>query len=235
VVANPSVSVKPTPGVSSRPTGAPTNAPTNAPAPKPRPLEIFADAPKPQNGIDIPSPGQANAVIGQTEQQTTITTTQIDATIEIGDSIAVTVTATDNAGNPVQTSPTGSVVVVRGSTVTAQGTGFKPGSPVEAWLNSDPILLGSGLADEAGKLDQTFDLGSDVPIGDHTLVLHGITPEDEVVTMALGVSVVAASGDEPESKTNFDNLILGLMALLGAFLTAGLGLFAARVMRRSKE
>lgn len=45
----------------------------------------------------------------------------------------------------------------------------------------------------------------------------------------------AVAGESGSSSgSGFDNLILGLMALLGAFLTAGLGLFAARVMRKSK-
>jgi titin len=43
------------------------------------------------------------------------------------------------------------------------------------------------------------------------------------------------TASEETSGSGFDNLILGLMALLGAFLTAGLGVFAARVMRKSKK
>jgi predicted RNA-binding protein with TRAM domain len=137
-------------------------------------------------------------MVGESEVQTIVRTTDVDATIEIGDSISVTVTATDSGGNAVATSPTGSVVFVRGATVSAQGSGFKPGSPVEVWLNSDPVLLGSGFANSNGELAQTFDLSVDVPLGDHTLVLHGISPEDDVVTMALGVSVVETDAAEPQ-------------------------------------
>jgi hypothetical protein len=159
--------------------------------------------------------------------QTIITTTDIDATIEIGDSISVTVKATDSEGNPVATSPTGSVVFVRGATVSAQGTGFKPGSPVEVWLNSDPILLGSGFANSKGELDQTFDLSVDVPLGDHTLVLHGVSPEDDVVTMALGVSVVETDAAEPQETDGGISRIW-----LWAFIGSGSIALVIRARRR---
>jgi hypothetical protein len=103
--------------------------------------------------------------------------------------------------------------------VSAQGTGFKPGSPVEVWLNSDPILLGSGFADSNGELDQSFYLSVDVPLGDHTLVLHGVSPEDDVVTMALGVSVVDTNAAEPQ-ETDGGMSRNWLWALLGAPLIA---------------
>jgi hypothetical protein len=168
-----------------------------------------------------------NAVVGDAEVQTIITTTDVDATIEIGDSISVTVTATDSEGNPVATSPTGSVVFVRGATVSAQGTGFKPGSPVEVWLNSDPILLGSGFANSKGELNQTFDLSVDVPLGDHTLVLHGVSPEDDVVTMALGVSVVEDAATEVPASNDSSSLPIGL-AIAGALVIAGALILARR-------
>jgi hypothetical protein len=161
-----------------------------------------------------------------------ITTTDIDATIAIGDSISVTVTARDDQGNPVATSASGSVVVVRGSTVNATGTGFKPGSPVEVWLNSDPILLGSGFADSNGELGQTFDLGSDVPLGDHTLVLHGVSVDDEVVTMALGVSVLEAEVAQPIETADNGGIGTGTAAALALLLLAGGALVARRVTRK---
>jgi uncharacterized repeat protein (TIGR02543 family) len=191
--ATPKASTTPKPITTAKPTV--TLSPTTAPEPSATPtptassLNPFVNAPKPGKGIDRPNVGEATAMVGESEVQTTVTTTNVNATIEIGDSISVTVTAADAEGNAVATSPTGSVVFVRGASVSVQGSGFKPGSPVEVWLNSDPILLGSGFANSNGELDQTFDLSVDVPLGDHTLVLHGVSPEDEVVTMALGVSI----------------------------------------------
>jgi hypothetical protein len=185
-------------------------------------------------------PGKANAIVGDKPVETVVTVTEFQTQIQIGDSISISFQATDAAGNQIPTSPNGSVQVVQGATINASGTGFKSDSPVEAWLYSTPVLLGSGLANSDGSFDNTYAIDSDFPIGDHTVVLHGMSPEDEVITLALGVTVIEATTSPEieqgsESGSGFDNLILGLMALLGAFLTAGLGVFAARVMRKSKK
>jgi uncharacterized repeat protein (TIGR02543 family) len=228
--AAPSSTAKPTTSESPVPTASPT----------PTPQDVFANAPKPNNGIDVPDLGKANATIGDTSVETVVTVTEFEKQIEIGDSISISFQATDGAGNQIPTSVDGSVQVVQGATISASGQGFKAGSPVEAWLYSTPILLGSGLANPDGSFDNTYAINSEVPLGDHTVVLHGMSPEDEVITLALGVTVIEATTSPEieqgsESGSGFDNLILGLMALLGAFLTAGLGVFAARVMRKSKK
>ena len=214
-------SAKPTAKAAS--TAKPTSSASPAATPEPTPKDLFANAPKPNAGIDTPNQGDANAIVGDESVETVVTVTEFAKQIEIGDSISISFQATDAAGNQIPTSPNGSVQVVQGASINATGSGFKPDSPVEAWLYSTPVLLGSGLAKADGSFDNTYAIDSDFPLGDHTVVLHGISPTDEVITLALGVTVIA---DEAESSSN--TLLLAVLAFLGALLTAGLWLVLRR-------
>jgi uncharacterized repeat protein (TIGR02543 family) len=218
-----SASAKPTTKATSSAKPTSTSSPAATPEPTPTPKDLFANAPKPNAGIDTPDQGNANAIIGDTSVETVVTVTEFEQQIEIGDSISISFQATDAAGNQIPTSPNGSVQVVQGATINASGTGFKPDSPVEAWLYSTPVLLGSGLANADGSFDNTYAIDSDFPLGDHTVVLHGISPTDEVITLALGVTVIA---DEAASPGN--TLLIGILAFLGALLTVGLWLVLRR-------
>ncbi len=218
-----SASAKPTTKATSSAKPTSSASPESTPEPIPTPKDPFANAPKPNAGIDTPNPGNANAIVGDASVETVVTVTEFAKQIEIGDSISISFQATDAAGNQLPTSPDGSVQVVQGATISASGTGFKPDSPVEAWLYSTPVLLGSGLANADGSFDNTYAIDSDFPLGDHTVVLHGISPTDEVITLALGVTVIA---DDADSSSN--TLLIAVLAFLGALLTFGLWLVLRR-------
>ena len=221
------------PTVVAGPTQRPTPSPTvseNAPAQN-RPVpalvlpqaEIFKEAPTPDNGITRPQNGAVSAVVNDVVVETVVTTTRFETKIEIGNSISMSIDVVDEQGNAVSISPQGVVQVLQGSVINASGSGFKPGSPVEAWLNSDPIYLGTGEAGEDGVFANLFSINSDVPTGEHTVVLYGVTPTDEVVTLALGVQVLAATdagAADPISNVIDGNLLAGAALALIALLLA---------------
>jgi uncharacterized repeat protein (TIGR02543 family) len=220
-----SASAKPTAQATSSAKPTSSQSPAATPEPTPTPKDPFANAPKPNAGIDTPNQGSANAIVGDESVETVVTVTEFAKQIEIGDSISISFQATDAAGNQLPTSPDGSVQVVQGATISASGFGFKASSPVEAWLYSTPVLLGSGLANADGSFDNTYAIDSDFPIGDHTVVLHGISPADEVITLALGVTVIA---DEGAAESSSNTLLIAILAFLGALLTVGLWLVLRR-------
>jgi hypothetical protein len=143
-----------------------------------------------------PQAGETSAIIDGEVVNTVVTTTQFETTIKIGDSISVTIDVVDEQGNSVEISPQGVVQASRGYSIIAEGNVFLASSPIEAWLNSDPIYLGTGQVDVRGSFANTFAINSEVPFGEHTFVLHGLSPTNQVVSVALGIEVLdAGSGN----------------------------------------
>ena len=66
--------------------------------------------------------------------------------------------------------------------------GFEPGSEVNIWLFSEPKLLGTFIADEAGAISSIFSI-PDVTDGYHTLQVQGVNENGEDLTANLGVEV----------------------------------------------
>lgn len=153
--------------------------------------------------------------------------------IEFGSDVAITLISQGTTGDPIEVGPNGSLTVIQGAFIQAQGNGFKSNSPVEAWLHSEPIRLGSGFANAAGEFENKFTISTEIPLGEHTLVLNGLTGEGEIVTLALGIEVKPISNVEQLPQDPSDNP--GLLESLPAFLwlmllafLAGIGYLAYR-------
>jgi hypothetical protein len=110
-----------------------------------------------------------------------------------------------------------------GSTVSVQADGYTPGSPLEAWIFSTPVRLGAGVADEQGAFKGEFPLSSSAELGQHTVVLHGLSTSGEVVTVAIGVKVIQPKSENKqtqstEGKSLFGYVLIGLLLLMVAVL-----------------
>ena len=70
-------------------------------------------------------------------------------------------------------------------------SGFRANSNIEVWLNSDPVLLGSGTTDSNGAVDLEVLIPDDVPEGSHHLEVIEIDPiDDEPTSIVIPVQVV---------------------------------------------
>ena len=164
-----------------------------APAPITAPVSKFPElqnAPYPTNGLNVPSVGEVVTLINRVPVQPVITTQQNQTVIEFGESIALTLAPKTTDGQTIPSTTDGVVRVLQGSVIEAAGTGFKAGSPVEAWVYSTPTRLGSGIADTNGEFEQSFKIADKFKLGKHTIVLNGLTPKNEIFTVALGIQVV---------------------------------------------
>ncbi len=96
---------------------------------------------------------------------------------------------------PVDTQ--GRVQMVRENSVEAEGQGLRADSEFAVYLFSDPILLGIGRTDLAGRFFASFPVETELPLGDHTLQVVGVTPTGEQRTVSMPVVVV----EDSESAT----------------------------------
>jgi len=65
-----------------------------------------------------------------------------------------------------------------GSFFSITAAGFKPGTLVKAFLQSDPVLIGQKFADVNGKVIFHLTIPLDFPPGEHSLILLGKNPDD---------------------------------------------------------
>jgi uncharacterized repeat protein (TIGR02543 family) len=195
------------------------------------------DAPYPTNGLNVPVVGEVIATIDRQPVQVVVTPQSNQTLIEFGPDLVMTLTPQSATGQSIEVGPTGALTVIQGAFITANGNGFKSNSPVEAWLYSDPIRLGSGFADSEGYFDNKFAIGKDVPVGKHTIVLNGLTKSGQVATLALGVQVKEPVVDllpqDDPSSSIFTQTFRVIAGLLFALVVAALFYLASR--RRRSE
>jgi hypothetical protein len=73
-------------------------------------------------------------------------------------------------------------------TVEVEASGLAPGSPVSVVVHSDPVVLGSGTADDAGAFRGRYVLPELEP-GDHRVILEGTSVDGTPVAGETGLSV----------------------------------------------
>jgi hypothetical protein len=139
----------------------------------------------------------------------------------------------------------GRLQMLRNNLVEAEGTGFAANSEFAVWLFSDPTMLGIGKTDLAGRFFASFPVEKDIPLGDHTLQVVGVTSSGEQRSISLPVIVL--DNKEAAMNNSIDNVIqvsqnpvqkwfdsLNYLAIL-MFLVIFLALWMLWIMRRRKD
>ncbi|NHT19262.1 Ig-like domain repeat protein, partial [Cellulomonas sp. IC4_254] len=113
-----------------------------------------------------------------------------------------------------------------GAAVTLVARGFVPGERVTFVLHSDPVVLGTAIADADGVATLTVALPAGVPAGAHTVVATGADSgraADVGVTLTGPADGLAVTGTDPAA-------LGGLVAAL--LVTGGALVAGARLQRR---
>lgn len=117
--------------------------------------------------------------------------------------------------------------------------GFEPGETVAFYLHSDPVFLGTAVADENGVARLLADIPADVPAGAHTVIATGGTSgrwatlavELAVPAAAAPVAAAAPSGDLAATGAQAGLLMAGAWTLL---LAGGALVVVARRVRTAR-
>lgn len=118
------------------------------------------------------------------------------------DPVTIVLTVDTTEALPEATTPTVTCVdatVTAGETVRLCGEGFLPGEQVQAFVHSDPILLGVTTADAEGNVDAHFTVPITLTPGIHRFELRGVT--SGLSLMSGQVQVVAAGADGTGTTT----------------------------------
>ncbi|MDP3713034.1 MAG: LPXTG cell wall anchor domain-containing protein [Mycobacteriales bacterium] len=110
--------------------------------------------------------------------------------------------ATHNCPNPAGHYPPGQCppktsvedpTPVPGQKYKVHGEGFKPGSQVEVYAESTPILLGTFTADSIGVIDAEVTIPLGLSVGAHSIVLTGVSPTGAPLRISTPITVTAAN------------------------------------------
>jgi len=195
---------------------------------------------------ELPKPSGENPLVIQTGSETRLDIVTVnDQVIQLQDTegFRLSVSATNAAGEITKVNVRGAIVVERENFITVNGEGFKPNSDAVAWLFSEPRRLGVVRVDAEGKFQESLQIGDDVPAGEHTTQVNGLTTDGEVRSLNLAVELVetalmvtdttidpvliAATG--PRNSTTLSVALLAVGAVLGA------GVFALLLVARRRR
>src|SRR5262245_17845265 len=119
-----------------------------------------------------------------------------------------------------------------GQTISIECRTFATGSTATVTLFSDPVVLGSAIADAAGVFALQATIPADTPLGHHTITAEGTAPDGSPLSLSVSLTVVpaqagagAGNGNGNLPRTGSDSSIplakLGLgMLAIGGIATA---------------
>ncbi|MFJ2532658.1 choice-of-anchor G family protein [Microbacterium maritypicum] len=170
----------------------------------------------------------ANASSSATASASAAADSSAEATAAASATASATATASSSADAAAD--PTGNIAITikspvleRGKQQTAVGTGFTPGETVTGVMTSDPLALGSQVANAQGTVTFTWTVPTATDLGTHTVTLTGATSGSVSATFQLVASGLATTGGQLQS---------GWIALAALLLTLGLGTMRLARSRR---
>jgi hypothetical protein len=244
-VPTPSVAPKPSASVTPTPTPLPTPilTPVAIPELRPTPGVVFNRTnPISQALVDILSSPLAYQNANALSLSLPTLTPNQSVAIENGEPVAVQPVVNNNengyllqgsdwqvslearstSGEPLALDESDNLVLNSDRLVQFQGTGFAPGSIIKVWLFSDPASLAYVTADENGSFTGSAQLPADIPDGEHTVQLNGLSANGQIRSIALGVVVqpdlIAAPTFAPFDFTPLWNLALAAAGVVMMFL-----------------
>ena len=131
--------------------------------------------------------------------------------------------------NPAPTVTLEKSSVKIGESIEIVGTGFTAGHEISAVLHSDPITIGTAVADERGVVRFSYTIPATTPIGSHEIVLTDVATGASAKAPLLVEAATTKMG-RGLAKTGAD--VAGRMALAALFVTTG-AVVSTRAKRRS--
>ena len=184
--ANAIVSVTAAPAPPQPPGPTPPPGPVDPGEPLPRALDPIMEAAH-------TSPGDVLVSVGGEEVSVRVVPHDDRRGIEIiSDGWSVDVVSVGSDGEPVALEPDGTLTVTPGGVLDISGRGFEPTAQVRTYLLSGPTTLGSLMTDRSGEFEGSLPVSVTMTPRDDALQINGFTPDREVRSVTVGVSVLPA-------------------------------------------
>lgn len=173
----------------------------------------------------------ASIAANATSSNTASATAAADATATATSTATASATTSATASASANANPTGKLgitvkvpVLERGQQQTTVGTGFKPGEVVTGVMTSDPLALGTQVANAQGTVTFTWAIPAGTDLGTHTVTLTGAESGSVAGTFQVVAKGLAATGGTAPNGW----IVLGALLLM-------FGLGTALVARSKRE
>lgn len=165
--------------------------------------------------------------LATTTTTTTSTTTSTTTTSLTTTTTIAPTTTTSSQGTTTTTAPAPTITVTPtvtdGENILVSTTGWQPGSTITAIFESDPIMLGTLVADTLGNATKSFALPSGVPTGAHTVKLTGTGIAGQVQVLAAPVTVTRSIAAAVITATTPTTQITTTLPVTGGDITTPTG------------
>jgi hypothetical protein len=136
-------------------------------------------------------------------------------------SFEVSLAAVDEVGAVIPFDVSGNVRMQIGESVRVTAKGFASTTPVDVWLFSDPLKLGSTIVENNGAFEESHKIPDGVSNGSHTVLMTGTSSAGDDVQIAISIMVGDPQGFEEAGRVAL--IVILVLAVGGAiFLPAAL-------------
>ena len=104
--------------------------------------------------------------------------------------MTLTISSQTVLGEPIPLGSNNEIQLIRGQKVGISGMGFAPEQDVNAWLFSDPVLVGNTSTNSVGLVKDSFSVPSVVHSGTHTLQIRLVAADGKLVNFGIPVVVI---------------------------------------------
>lgn len=138
--------------------------------------------------MQVVQAGQAGVRIGDSEQKAVVERVDNQLVVSAGE-MKATLGGIGAGGSAVPLDSDGNVRLKPGDNVRIRLAGFRPGSTVEAWLFSTPVLMGTAKVGADGSVVGNFAIPRNSPEGAHRIAIVARTKDGKPATLTVGVMV----------------------------------------------
>jgi hypothetical protein len=157
--------------------------------------------------------GRTTAMVRGQEVTAQVVATSENIVMRLPNNVEVVLAPTDEQGNPLNVGTDGTIRVFGSQQIRIQMAGLIPGTTYSVYLFSEPVEIGRGVARADGTMDDLFAVPKELESGSHTLQVNGVGPDAEVVSVAMGISVM-----ETSNNTRLVVILIGLAMLCALFI-----------------
>lgn len=138
--------------------------------------------------VQVVQSGEAGVRIGDSVEKAVVERVDNQLVVSAGE-MKATLGGLGTDGAPVPLDDDGNVRLKPGDNVRIRLAGFRPGSTVEAWLFSTPVLMGTAKVDADGSVVGNFSIPRNAPEGAHRIAIVARTKDGKPATLTVGVMV----------------------------------------------
>jgi protein involved in polysaccharide export with SLBB domain len=138
--------------------------------------------------IQAVAAGEAGVKVGDSVESAVVERVDNKLVVSAGE-LKATLGGLGTDGSAMPLDEDGNVRLKSGDSVRITLAGFKPGSTVEAWLFSTPVLMGIAKVGADGQVSGNFVVPRNAPDGAHRIAIVARTKDGKPATLTVGVMV----------------------------------------------